>query len=143
VNVELPLAIGLPPDYIPDADLRLQLYRRLADARHEAELDALEQEFQDRFGALPEAARNLFYQLRVKLRAERAGLASVTIEHNRIVLRYPAPPEGREAPHLPDYAPDVRGGRGAYYCTFFGSENWQARLLEVLNGLRQIPPTGD
>jgi len=143
VNVELPLAIGLPPDYIPDADLRLQLYRRLADARHEAELDALEQEFQDRFGALPEAARNLFYQLRVKLRAERAGLASVTIEHNRIVLRYPAPPEGREAPHLPDYAPDVRGGRGAYYCTFFGSENWQARLLEILNGLRQIPPTGD
>jgi transcription-repair coupling factor (superfamily II helicase) len=143
VNVELPLAIGLPSDYIPEADLRLQLYRRLADARHEAELDALEQEFQDRFGALPEAARNLFYQLRVKLRAERAGLASVTIEHNRIVLRYPAPPEGREAPHLPDYAPDVRGGRGAYYCTFFGSENWQARLLEILNGLRQMPPTGD
>ncbi len=138
VNVELPLAIGLPPHYIPDANLRLQLYRRLADARSDAELDALEQEFQDRFGPLPEAARNLFYQLRVKLRAERAGLASVTVEQNRIVLRYPPPPEGREAPRLPDYAPDVRGGRGAYYCTFLDTENWQARLLEVLEGLVTI-----
>ncbi len=31
VNVDLPLAIGIPADYIPDQDLRLRLYRRIAD----------------------------------------------------------------------------------------------------------------
>ncbi|MEJ5241608.1 MAG: transcription-repair coupling factor [Anaerolineales bacterium] len=138
VNVELPLAMGLPQEYIPDADLRLRLYRRLADVRTEAELEMLEQEFRDRFGPLPEMASNLFYQMRVKLRAERAGLASVTVENGRIVLRYPSPPTEKEPPRLPDYAPDVHGGRGAYYCTFLDDPNWQARLLEVLEGVERL-----
>ncbi|MFO3797982.1 MAG: TRCF domain-containing protein, partial [Anaerolineales bacterium] len=135
VNVDLPLPMGLPSDYIPDADLRLRLYRRLADARHEAELDLLEQEFQDRFGPLPEMARNLFYQMRVKLLAEQAGLASVSLENNKIVLRYPAPPAEKEPPRLPDYAADVHGARGAYYCTFLESPKWKERLLTVLKEL--------
>lgn len=135
VNVELPLAMGLPPEYIPDADLRLRLYRRLADARTERELERLEQEFSDRFGPLPPMARNLFYQMRLKLLAERAGLASVSAENQHIVLRYPSPPEGKEPPRLPDLAADVRGGRGAYYCTFFNGADWEKRLLEVLNEL--------
>lgn len=138
VNVELPLAMELPQEYIPDADLRLRLYRRLADVRTESELETLEQEFHDRFGPLPQTARNLFYQMRVKLRAERAGLASVTVENGRLVLRYPSPPTEKEPPRLPDYAPDVHGGRGAYYCTFFGTANWQARLLEVLEGVEKL-----
>ncbi|MFN3742714.1 MAG: TRCF domain-containing protein, partial [Anaerolineales bacterium] len=135
VNVDLPLPMGLPSDYLPDADLRLRLYRRLADTRREAELDLLEQEFQDRFGPLPEMARNLFYQMRVKLLVERAGLASVSLENNRIVLRYPAPPAEKEPPRLPDYAPDVHGARGAYYCTFLDSPTWKERLLKVLEEL--------
>lgn len=135
VNVELPLPMGLPSEYIPDADLRLRLYRRLADVRQETELELLEQEFQDRFGPLPEMARNLFYQMRVKLLAERAGLASVSVENNRIVLRYPAFPSGKEPPRLPDHAPDVHGARGAYYCTFLDSPTWKERLLTVLEEL--------
>ena len=31
VRVDLPLAIGIPVEYIPDQNLRLKLYRRLAD----------------------------------------------------------------------------------------------------------------
>src|SRR6185295_10834574 len=77
VNVDLPLAVGIPAEYIPDQDLRLRLYRRIADLRDEIELDALGSEFRDRFGILPEMLQNLLYQMRVKLRAERAGLNSV------------------------------------------------------------------
>ncbi|CAG1012127.1 partial Transcription-repair-coupling factor, partial [Anaerolineae bacterium] len=66
VNVDLPLAIGIPSDYISDQELRLRLYRRIADLRDETELDALGSEFRDRFGQLPEMVQNLLYQMRVK-----------------------------------------------------------------------------
>jgi transcription-repair coupling factor (superfamily II helicase) len=80
VNVDLPLAIGLPTNYIADQDLRLRLYRRIADLRDETEIDALVSEFTDRFGDLPDMVVHLFYQVRVKLRAEKAGLAGVNWE---------------------------------------------------------------
>jgi len=36
--------------------MRLRLYRRLANTRTLGEVDALQEEFNDRFGSLPEAA---------------------------------------------------------------------------------------
>ena len=135
VNVDLPVAIGIPETYVPDTSLRLRLYRRLADMADEAALEALSAEFTDRFGALPEMTTNLFYQMQVKLRAERAGLISVGMESGQIVLRYPPLPEGKESKHLPDLGPGVRGGKNAYWCTFGNAEDWQERLLEVLNRL--------
>ncbi len=139
VNVELPLPSGIPETYVPEANLRLRLYRRLADLTDEAALDALAEEFVDRFGPLPEMVVNLFYQLRVKMRAERAGLASVSVEGGQIVLRYPAPPEGAPAPRLPDLAPDIRGGKNAYWCTFGKAANWRERLLEALERCASLP----
>jgi transcription-repair coupling factor (superfamily II helicase) len=137
VNVDLPLAVGIPAEYIPDQDLRLRLYRRLADLRDETEVAALVSEFQDRFGPPPEMVQNLFYQMRVKLRAEEAGLASIGWETGQIVLRYPVNPEDRDDKRLDDLGPDVRGGRGAYWCTFGKDPDWQERLLETL---AQLPP---
>ena len=70
------------------------LYRRLADLRSQDEIDALTEEFIDRFGPLPEETQNLFYQLKIKLMAEQVGLASVSGEGSQIILRYPPLPEG-------------------------------------------------
>ncbi|MEZ0396391.1 MAG: transcription-repair coupling factor [Anaerolineales bacterium] len=137
VNVDLPLAIGIPADYIGDQNLRLRLYRRLADITDEAALDALADEFADRFGPLPETTRNLFYQMRVKLRAEAAGLVAVGWENGQIALRYPAVEEEKSARRLPDLGRDVRGGKNAYWCTFAREGNWQARLLDVLAQLKK------
>ncbi len=101
----------------------------------EAALDALAAEFTDRFGALPDMVTNLFYQMRVKLLAERAGMISIGMENGQIVLRYAPPPEGMEPKRLPDLGPGVRGGKNAYWCTFGKDENWQERLLETLTKL--------
>ncbi|MBI1855231.1 MAG: DEAD/DEAH box helicase, partial [Chloroflexi bacterium] len=137
VNVDLPLAAGIPADYIRDQDLRLRLYRRIADLRDETEIEALANEFKDRFGVLPEMAENLFYQMRVKLRAEKAGLASIGMETGQIVLRYPSAPNGNEEKRLRDLAPDIRGGKGAYWCAFGKDADWMGRLLETLNQLEE------
>ncbi len=138
VNVDLPLAIGIPETYVPDTNLRLRLYRRLADLTDEAALEALAAEFTDRFGPLPEMITNLFYQMRVKLRAEQAGLVSIGMESGQIVLRYPASPEGTESKRLPDLGPGIRGGKNAYWCLFGKDADWQERLLEVLLSLSGV-----
>jgi transcription-repair coupling factor (superfamily II helicase) len=130
VNVDLPLAVGIPANYIVDQDLRLRLYRRIADLRDETEIDALASEFRDRFGQLPEMTQNLFYQMRVKLRAEEAGLSFVNWESGQIVLRYPASGDEKDGKRLADLGPGVRGGKSSYWCTF--GENWQSRLLDTL-----------
>jgi transcription-repair coupling factor (superfamily II helicase) len=130
VNVDLPLAVGIPAEYIPDQDLRLRLYRRIADLRDETEIDALASEFRDRFGQLPEMVQNLFYQMRVKLLAEKAGLSGISWESGQIVLRYPASAEEKAGQRLADLGPGVRGGKSSYWCSF--GESWRVRLLETL-----------
>ncbi len=133
VNVDLPLAVGIPADYIADQDLRLRLYRRIADLRDETEIDALASEFEDRFGDPPEMVQNLFYQMRVKLRAEKAGLSAVGWENGQVVLRYPASAEEKDGKRLADLGPGIRGGRSSYWCSF--GEEWESKLLEALSSM--------
>jgi len=135
VHVDLPLTVGIPAAYIHDSDLRLRLYRRIADIRDEAEVDALTSEFLDRFGPPPDAVQNLFLQMRVKLRAEKAGLSSIAWEGGQVVLRYPSTGNGTARTRLPDLGPGIRGGKGAYWCSFGLAPDWVPRLLEVLDRL--------
>jgi transcription-repair coupling factor (superfamily II helicase) len=135
VNVDLPLTVGIPAGYIPDQDLRLRLYRRIADLRDESEIDALSSEFSDRFGPLPEMVQNLLYQMRIKLHAEKIGLASIGMENGQLVLRYPSTQNGEAAPRLRDLGPVVRGGKNAYWLAFGRDPDWPERLLEVLGQL--------
>jgi transcription-repair coupling factor (superfamily II helicase) len=132
VNVELPLQAGLPADYVPDKTVRLGLYRRMADLRSMNELDALGEEFKDRFGPSPEQVQNLFYQLKVKLLAEQADLASLVVETSQIVLRFD---EGDLPADLPDLGPHVRAGKVALWFAYKESPDWPAELLDVLNKL--------
>ena len=135
VNVDLPLAVGIPADYIADQDLRLRLYRRIADLRDETEIDALASEFQDRFGELPEMVENLFYQMRVKLRAEESGLSALSWENGQVILRYPSSADGKETERLPDLGPGIRGGKNAYWAAIGKEGDWQEKLLDVLDRL--------
>jgi len=87
---------------------------------------------------------NLFYQMRVKLRAEQAGLSSINWESGQIVLRYPPSSEearsslpDKDGRRLPDLGPGIRGGRNAYWCSFGKDEDWQERLLDVLERLEK------
>merc|ERR1712185_473422 len=56
VNLHTPTLI--PEDYLPDVHSRLILYKRIAGAKEQQELDALRVEVIDRFGLLPDALKN-------------------------------------------------------------------------------------
>ncbi len=136
VSVDLPLSVALPVDYVPDQTLRLQLYRRMANLHDETELDALEEEFHDRFGTYSEPVKNLLFQIRVKLRAEKSGLASVSVESDQIVMRYPNLPAGVTSRDLKQIRPDIRVGKNAYWMPFNEmDDSWQNHLLDVLSDI--------
>ena len=139
-SVNLPLSIGIPDDYITDQSLRLKLYRRLADIKDENELTSIAMEFEDRFGPLPESVANLIFQIKVKLFAGLAGLASVGFEGKQLVLRYPSLPEGIKTRNLPELGGQITAGKNAYRIHFHNpdKEDWQETLVKVLYRIRKL-----
>ncbi len=132
VSVELPLPVGLPPDYVPDPEVRLALYRRLAEVETLAQVDALAEELRDRFGPWPPEAQHLLYMLRVKVLAQAAGLAAVSAEGGHIVLRYPPRPEAAPPRTLRPLPSPWRTGRETYRLPRDPEGRWQAQLLAGL-----------
>ncbi len=86
VRLDLPLAASLPPDFVADDRLRMNLYQRLAAATKQEEVDALVREMRDRFGPLPQAALNLALLLRFKLLAARGGIRSIIQQDGEVLL---------------------------------------------------------
>ena len=78
-EVDLGVAALLPDDYLPDIHSRLQIYKRIANARTMEELDELQVEMIDRFGLLPEPAKNLFVLTELKLRLTPLGISKVEL----------------------------------------------------------------
>ncbi len=87
VLLDLPLTAYLPDTFIPDLNLRLAVYQRLSAVTAGAEVDAIESELGDRFGALPPPARNLLWVVRFRLLATAAGVGAVQMEESQFVIR--------------------------------------------------------
>ena len=77
VNLHVPALI--PDDYLPDVHARLIMYKRIANARDQAELDELKIEMIDRFGMLPDAVRSLFRTTAIKLVASGLGIDRIDV----------------------------------------------------------------
>lgn len=79
VAINLPADFFLAEEYVPAVDRRVLVYRKLAAADMLEQVDALQQECEETFGVLPEAAQNLFDRTRIRIRADRLGLESVSL----------------------------------------------------------------
>ncbi|MCM2679935.1 transcription-repair coupling factor [Echinimonas agarilytica] len=76
-EVELRVPALLPDTFIPDVNQRLSLYKRIASATTDDELNELQVELIDRFGLLPDASKNLFRISAFKLKAAKLGISKV------------------------------------------------------------------
>jgi len=77
VEINLHIPALLPDDYIPDVHLRLILYKRLSAAETALELRELQVELIDRFGLLPDSARNLLRIAAIKKSAAALGIEKI------------------------------------------------------------------
>ncbi len=87
-SLHLGIDIKLPQSYLPDSGDRLSLYKRLAQALRTADVDRLQADTEDRFGHLPQAARNLFNMGRLRLIAEESGVRSVDLVEDKLQIRF-------------------------------------------------------
>ena len=138
INIELPLSSEIPASYIPDQELRLTLYRRIASLRSEEDLTLTEIEFADRFGEPPQGVKDLLFQMKIKILGEKVGLESISIVNNQLVLSYPPLSKGVNSRGLPAVDPATRAGKNAYWINLTGlkDESWQTVLVRVLRKLR-------
>ena len=78
-KIELPLDAHLPTDYVDSERLRLDIYRRLADAASYEVLTEIEEELVDRFGPLPMPARELIAVASLRLLAKNLEIADISM----------------------------------------------------------------
>ncbi|RMG89594.1 MAG: transcription-repair coupling factor [Chloroflexi bacterium] len=134
--IDMPLAAYIPTDYVPDASLRLRLYRRMAVLDSLAEIDEMAAELADRFGPIPDPVDNLLYQLRIKVLAQQAGVTAVTSEAGQIKIRV-ANLERMDRYHLQRFLGEaVRVSRKAIWLRRnLSTHEWQVTLVQVLERL--------
>ncbi len=81
-DVDLKISALLPEDYIFDVNTRLSLYKRIANCKDSKALDTMQVELIDRFGLLPEPAKNLFTVSLIKLRIAALGIKRLEVGIN-------------------------------------------------------------
>lgn len=81
-DIELRIPALLPEDYIADVNTRLSLYKQLASCKNIDDIEAFQIEAIDRFGLLPEAAKNLVAVAELKLKARKLGIAKLDLNAN-------------------------------------------------------------
>ena len=80
--------IRIPEDYLPQINLRLNLYKRVSSVAHPDELGKVREEIRDRFGALPESVENLLRYGEIKFLAEKIRIRNIDRVGSRLVLKF-------------------------------------------------------
>ncbi|MDI9818368.1 MULTISPECIES: transcription-repair coupling factor [unclassified Legionella] len=79
-DIDLRLSAILPEDYITDIHTRLIMYKRIANATDKQQLRDLQIEMIDRFGLLPQPAKNLLLVTELKLLAGQLGINKINAD---------------------------------------------------------------
>lgn len=76
-QISLGMPVMIPESYVPDLQLRMQLYRRLGDLTETGDIDAFGAELIDRFGSLPDEVEALLKVILVKAFCRTANVEKV------------------------------------------------------------------
>jgi transcription-repair coupling factor (superfamily II helicase) len=97
-QISIGTSVLIPEDYVSDLQVRLGLYRRLADFTTQDEVDAFGAELHDRFGKSPDDVQHLLQIVSIKILCRIANVQSVDAgaKGATITLRngvFPNPPK--------------------------------------------------
>jgi transcription-repair coupling factor (superfamily II helicase) len=136
-QLNLGVAGRFSKEWIPEEDLRINLYVRIARLHSAGEVDALAEELEDRFGTLPVEAAMLLEAAKIRHLAREAGVERVDAGPAAIALT----PRGRG---LAAGAAAARAGglekRAGRYILPRGTEAGEARLAAVRELLERLVP---
>ena len=87
-TINLGLDIRIPEEYIPNENLRLRTYKRIAGITSEKEREEVNSELTDRFGASPAAVGNLLDYALLKGLAERLLISNIERRANEVAIKF-------------------------------------------------------
>ncbi len=87
-TVNLRIDLKIDEGYVPEMNQRLMVYRKVAAARTEAELESTLTEIRDRYGPPPPSVLNLAEYGRIRILADQLGIESIDREGNLVVIKF-------------------------------------------------------
>ncbi len=141
INLRIPALI--PEDYLPDVHSRLIMYKRLAGANSSEELKELQVEMIDRFGLLPEPAKNLIRVTQMKLKAQHLGIEKLEASSGSGRIEFSSEPmvDPLTIVKLVQTQPQNYRLEGANHLKFMHDmENTEKRLKVVDDMLARLTP---
>ena len=87
-TVNLRVDLRIDESYVPDTNQRLMLYRKVAAARREDEIDRVLEEAADRYGPPPDSVLNLADYGRIRVMADRLDVDSVDREGQSVIIKF-------------------------------------------------------
>ncbi len=88
IEIDLGIPALIPDDYVYDIHQRLMLYKRIASASSNRQLDELRVELIDRFGLLPDYVKNLFTVTEIKMTAASTGIKKIEVNDHEIKIQF-------------------------------------------------------
>ncbi len=86
VRLDVNVDAYVPADYIPYEQAKVDVHRRIAGAREVADLAALRDELEDRFGDIPDPLHNLIALQQARIKLGQAGARAVTVRGDRLAV---------------------------------------------------------
>jgi len=87
-TVNLKVDFKIDESYVADMNQRLMLYRKVAAARRDEEIDQVLEEAVDRYGPLPTALLNLADYGRIRILADQLGVDTIDREGRTVVIKF-------------------------------------------------------
>jgi len=78
----------LPPEYVSSAAERVDIYKRLIEAKTPADIQDLQTEMIDRFGPMPQEACNLTSYILIKILSKQAKVEEIALRNSRILAKF-------------------------------------------------------
>ena len=76
----------IPSSFMEDENLRVTMYRKIAQAAAEPEIERLREELRDRFGPLPEPLERLLKIARLRILAATKGIQSIEVQGDKVMM---------------------------------------------------------
>ncbi len=87
IRIDLPVKAFVPPGWVAQEALRLDLYRRIGSAADHARLAEVRTETIDRYGRLPDEVETLFAVASLRVTCDRLGVEEVTTYRQQVRVR--------------------------------------------------------
>jgi transcription-repair coupling factor (superfamily II helicase) len=84
VTIDLPVEASIPTDYIDSDKLRLEAYRKIAQARNDDDFEEIRDELADRYGQPPAQLATLFDVARLRNKAREIGVSEIVTQGNKV-----------------------------------------------------------